>query len=286
MQRQILRCVTSASHTFLGSYLRLETDWINYLLAENPDSAWLAARCQRKSVVPPAQSTTALPVRWEQLILSSTLKTQLQTLTQQVAAGAHPAVLLVGARGTGKTTAARALATALQQPLTLIDLANQPGVPGSRPESPLLLIKSAQHWFGRSAELSSAQLSQWLQQRRQQPGLTILTLRYRHLIPAAWRQRFDVVLDLPSPTATQRQQLWQQALSLTSQGEDDSRDAWQRQLRMLAQKLPLTGGQINAIAQTAIDLAQTAGTAVVQLPQLQQALVQHGQTVHLKDSLN
>lgn len=159
IDKQILRYVSPHPSTRLNSYLQLSDDWVDYLLAEQPDQHVLF-----KQLATPPEPVLALPeptpatravkitqpeVPWDKLILPAPLMTQLQTLGQQTSAalltrfsnvlsGAEPTALssqgrlspfqkgqvslLVGAAGTGKAMAAGAIATSLRQPLCILDL--------------------------------------------------------------------------------------------------------------------------------------------------------------------
>ncbi|MEM9903978.1 MAG: AAA family ATPase [Cyanobacteria bacterium P01_D01_bin.44] len=277
--RQIIRCVSSEPRTLLATHLQLDAGWVNYLLAEQPNPSRLTQLLTR-STAPLGLASAPAPsdkVPWDALIVPPMVKSQLQIVTQQM----HPerpgqTVLLVGENGTGKTTAARAITTALDQPLYIVDLS------AAAPEhwlaqldalrqQPLVLVKSAQKWFGRQTVMESARLTQWL---NQPGGLMVLAVRYRHSVRASWRERMDAIVELPAPDAELRSQLWQQSLP------HGIRWSAYLDLDMLAKQLKITGGQIHQLTQTALALANSGST--VKLDHLQQALTQHGYVIQLK----
>ena len=114
-------------------------------------------------------------------------------------------VLLVGQSGAGKTLAASVIAQRLNQPcLWTLDLsliapsASADAIAATLQQTPsLLLVKSAQVWFGRSALLDQVQLNQWLRHRRQISGITLLTVHHLQSIRPFWRHQLDAVLEFP-----------------------------------------------------------------------------------------
>jgi SpoVK/Ycf46/Vps4 family AAA+-type ATPase len=169
----------------------------------------------------------------------------------------HPGAiaLLAGASGTGKMAVARAVSTVIQTSLHSIDLAViEPSDHESlvqailRESPPLLVLKSAQVWVGHSAPLSTARLQRFWQQRQAQAGITLFTVKMLPLVKLQWQRQFDLILELPMPDVSARQQLWQQALSTTLLDADVDQAKLARQLR-------LSGRDIYAIAQHANRLA-------------------------------
>ncbi|MDJ0707207.1 MAG: hypothetical protein QNJ46_28365 [Leptolyngbyaceae cyanobacterium MO_188.B28] len=116
-------------------------------------------------------------------------------------------VLLVGKSGAGKTLAASFIAQQLDQPclwtvnLSLMEPSSSAGaISATIQETPsILLVKSAQVWFGRNPLLDQAQLNQWLRHRRQTPGITLLTVHHLQSIRPFWRHQFDAVVEFPDP---------------------------------------------------------------------------------------
>ncbi|MEL6901847.1 MAG: hypothetical protein AAFP07_12905, partial [Cyanobacteria bacterium J06606_4] len=143
---------------------------------------------------------------------------------------------------------------------------------------PVLLVKSASVWFGRSSQaasvLASANLHQWLQQRKSAAGLTLLSTRSSHLVRAHWRQQLDSTLTLPVPHKSARKIMWWQAFSGIA---CHSKLDWMG----LAAQLKVTGGEIDAIAQQAIAIAQAKNAKSITLSHIQQAIKQRGFSVVL-----
>ncbi|NJL48425.1 MAG: hypothetical protein HC929_14320 [Leptolyngbyaceae cyanobacterium SM2_5_2] len=76
------------------------------------------------------------------------------------------------------------------------------------------------------------------------------------------------MIEFPLPTAAARQTLWQQAIPA-----DLNLDRQVRWARLA--KLPLSGGEIMALAQTAIALAQQSDPPLLTLAHLKQSLALH-----------
>ena len=292
IERKVLRYVSPRPATRLSSYLQLSEDWVDYLLAEQPDQ-----RVLFKRLATPTEPVLALPaptavtraikivqpeVSWDKLILPTVTLTQMQTLSQQVSAGfitrakKGQTALLVGAAGTGKTTASKAIAASLRHPLCQVDLKqikaeDHAAVLDSLDSVryPVLLIKSASVWFGRNSVLPKAQVAQWLQQRQAIPGLVILSTRHLHTVKASWRQQMNAVMTLPLPHRAERTILWRQAFAgVTCSDKID----WAE----LAQQHKLSGGEIQMIAQDAIAIAQAKNAKAVMLKDVRQAIAQRG----------
>jgi hypothetical protein len=206
--------------------------------------------------------------RWHSLVLPDFLLSQLKQLCQymqsvpQVNAlwqfqgcltdlPAGQIALLTGITGTGKTTAAGAIAQTLQSPLYYADLKLLPTsgylqlLEEVTHQSPtVLLLKSAQVWFGRSATLPPEHLHQFLQQRRRDRAITLFAVERLQMVKPTWRREMHPVLDFPLPDQSSRLRLWQQMFP--TQVHLDGAIDWKK----LA-KFPITGGQIQTIAHAA-----------------------------------
>lgn len=299
---------------FLARSVKLSDALVNYLLAEQPDAnqleAFLRPPDETSTILevqdalsldlslPAWTPTTPLEVPqlddpWQTLVVPPALRASLQHLCdrvqlaaqvdqewgfQSVANGSHlgTLVLFVGVMGTGKTTAAHAIAHTLQASVFAVDLALVAPTDYSRllhditvPAPTVLLLKSAHVWFGRHSPLTPTQLQQFWQQRQSDRGITLFTTEHLHSVKSSWRQQMHQVLTFPLPDGESRLRLWQQAFPTQvplEQGLD-----WQ----WLATQFPVTGRVIQAIArEAAIYAAAEATGAKVGMKHIQQALVQ------------
>ena len=319
-QYSLLRLLPHAGETRLNSSLKLHEALVDFLIAEQPTVGALEAllHAAKNSIVlsPTGFSQPVLPqsslaqpalrpsalrqldpaLNGLTLILPAALSESLQYLAQQVW-GYHQAeklwdiqpaspgkvVLLTGATGTGKTLAARTLASVLQTPLFLADLAqvNPEELPdlieAIDSQAPIvLLIKSAQRWLGRSPALSSDRLQALLERRRRLPGLTLLSAPQPAAILLRWQQQFDRSLVFPLPEESARLRLWKQAFSGSVPLSADLK--WKE----LAKQLTLSGGEIQAIAQETIAYAAAIEAAQVGNEHLLYVLTQRGLTLKIK----
>ena len=312
VNRGLLEWIGEEDGTLLSQQVRVSDDLASFLLADYPtatqleslltlsaldsaeDLAAAASSGENTALVPLALPTTepqtgsesaatttaAISSSWDDLVLPKSLVRQLQYLSRQASARHQRGdilglmVLLVGAPGTGKTTAAGTIAADLQVPLSCLDLAalTPEEYPDSLTASPsetssLLLVQQAEQWFGRRSQVEAPWLHQWWQWR-QQFGLTLVSTTAPNKILPHWRQKFDVVLALPRPDAKARQQLWERAFAPKFKTH-------QLNWRAISQQLPLTGGEIFALAQTIeLDL-QTRQRATITLAAFRAALALH-----------
>lgn len=168
--------------------------------------------------------------------------------------------LLCGASGTGKTMAAQAIAQRLQTHLCCIDLSqlHQNDMPHLLQEiaiqAPIvLLLKSAQHWFGRMSWLPEAAIQQFLQTRQHHYGITLLSVLQQQHVTAQWRRQVKP-LDFPLPDQTSRLKLWQQAFPENVPLDAAIKWDW------VAHQFSLSGGDIRAIARDAAIAAAASET--------------------------
>lgn len=183
--------------------------------------------------------------------------------------------LLTGASGTGKKTAARAIAHQLTSDLHWVDLRD---VSHDQIESlicqvenlkPLvLLVQGAGQWLSRSSSLSnSALLHQWAAQRRQSLGLTIWSDTERERIATHWTHEMDFVLTLPVPNKRDRQKLWERAIAKLPESVQSKRGI----NTAILSAMELTGGNIEKVVRDGA-IAAAARRGKLNLDDIQNAL--------------
>ncbi|MEM7795511.1 MAG: hypothetical protein AAF579_13810 [Cyanobacteria bacterium P01_C01_bin.118] len=257
LKRQVLRPVDGAT-TLMGAQLQLAPEWVDYLLAEQPDPMWPMQFVVADRLVPRCRER----VLWTDLVVAEATKQQLETVTLQ----GRSRLLLVGEKGVGKERVAIALSTYLKQPLHILDLAqlSPQDCPACLAELdqakyPMVLIKAAHHWLGRRSDVDRATLQHWLTNTS---GHVVFSVSHRHLVRHYWRQQLTAVY-IPMPDAELRLQLWQQSFPKGVKGMGQVR--W----TALAEGLSLAQHQILDISQTTKKLADDN---VITLEHLQQVL--------------
>lgn len=262
---EILR-LGNPEQPLLQRTLQLSDAWVSYLLADQPDPDRLETL-----IHPPVEAITPLPIAPTpiQPILPKPLWKQLETLRDRVQfaatvdedwglRAAQPGTigLLVGTKGTGKTTAAHWLARELGTTLWVLDLAlltpeEQTQQMQSLLQRPprVLLVRSAQQWFTPTPSLPHAPMDpaivqRFLMTRSTQAGLTLLALE---TLPPDLPPQFDraAILHFPIPDAIARLHLWKQAIPPSV--PRTTRLPWHK----LAQDHILTGAAIMDIARSA-----------------------------------
>lgn len=289
VRHRLLKLTTCQEDTLLARRLQLSDSLVNFLLADNPDSKLLdklfVANTPKHSLLTYLHQEGKTP-SWNDLILPPALLAELQHLSHQVqlcdqvdqawgfqSTTSGVIAFLVGPAGTGKTAAAGAIAQSLSTPLAWLDLSLvDPNeytlvLQGLAERSPqVLLLKSAQVWFGRTATIPQSALQQFLQRRQQQKGVTLLSCRLAPSLPSVWRPFCQSTLTFPLPDPTARLQFWQQAFpaSVPLAADID----WKK----LAQERKLSGGTIRIIARDAAFAAATTTKQVVEMAHILQAL--------------
>jgi hypothetical protein len=183
--------------------------------------------------------------------------------------------LFSGPSGTGKTLAARWLATELALPLIAVDLSALTSKWVGETEKNLaqvfaraertcavLLFDEADSIFGARTDVSSAndrfannQTNYLLQRIESYDGIVILTTNARQRLDTAFARRLDAIIDFPLPGPTERRALWQ--LHLGSCPEAETRVGAQ-EIDRFAGLVDLPGGHVRnaVVAARAIALAE------------------------------
>lgn len=236
---------------------RLPDEWVSYLLEERSSTAGSPPPLK------PQKKKRPLGLL-EQLVLPDSLRDMLLQLSQRVQfaeqvdetwgfQSAEPGVvaLFTGAAGTGKTIATQAIAQLLQTSPVQVDLAlltpdeQRQCLKDLAVQKPtVVLVRSAEHWLSSASALSTIEIAQFLQRRRECRSLTFLSSRQMPAIRKGVRSHIQFTLKFPKPDKAMRLQLWQQAFP--EQVPLDEVIEWEK----LAEK-PLTGGEIATIARSA-----------------------------------
>lgn len=292
VQHNLLKILPRQEDTLLNYPIKLNDSLVDFLLAEQPSTERLDLLLQPSLPQTPTPSpiTYITPcVEWSQLVLPDSLLASLQWLSQamqwqiqvdeqwgfgMVGQRKGQVALLVGMAGTGKTMAAKAIATSLNTSLAMLDLAvihpNQSAqiVQEITDQAPtVLLVKSAHHWLRRSSQVADATVHQFLAQRRA-AGITLLSVSQQAAVQLRWQQQMDRILPLPLPDRDARLMLWKQAFP--SQLPLDPTLDWS----LLAAQPRLTGGEIEAIARTAAICLATSRESALGLHHVMQAFEQ------------
>lgn len=316
LARGVLLSVTGGESSLLSHGLKVAEPVVNYLLSERPDTVpqldliqpialrmlplggtALESPAPLVDDIPEMGSLLQPAVPWTAVVLPKPILSRLTVVCQQaklllpdeavdgedapdlypVPSPARGTVgLLSGCAGTGKTLTAHAIATELHTPLYCLDLAmlseaerSQPPLIPDAALTRVILIEAAQHWLGRHATVDPGLLRHWFDRQCQHQRLVLLTTDYLQTIRPTWRQHLDWTLELPLPNQQARITLWQLALQAAP--------ALDRKLNgTTLAKYPLTGGDIDRIAKTAIAIAQAESAPKVKLSHVQAALHYYG----------
>jgi len=187
-------------------------------------------------------------------------------------------VLFYGPSGTGKTMAASIIANELNLGLYKIDLASIVSKYIGETEKHLaqlfdqaeamnivLFFDEAESLFSKRTETKDAhdryanlQTGYLLQRIESYPGIVILSTNLLKNMDKAFTRRFKFMIEYPFPGREQRLQLWRNAFPAATPLAADL------DLPLLAEKAPLSGGNINNIALSAAFLAAAQQQAVTQ----------------------
>jgi hypothetical protein len=229
---------------------------------------------------------------WDDLVLPADVIDQLRDVVDRIrcrdrvlgewglhrgaAKGTGVTALFAGDSGTGKTLAAEVLAGALALDLYVIDLATVVDKYIGETEKNLdrifreadrvngvLLFDEADAIFGKRSEVTDArdryanvEVAYLLQRMERFDGTAILTTNLRANIDEAFLRRLDALVDFPLPDPHHRLTIWERHLPPTVPRGDDV------DLRFLADRFELTGGNIATITLTAAFLAAARTTPV------------------------
>jgi ATPase family associated with various cellular activities (AAA) len=264
------------------------------------DVRW-AARAMNRHVLDTLATRVDGQVFWSQLVVKGTTSRELQILEgrcchrEQLAStfensmpgGMNRGVraLFEGPSGTGKTLAARVLASELGLDLYRVDLAavinkyigetekNLSRVL-SRAEdlNIILLLDEGDSLMTRRTEVKSSndryanlETNYLLQRLEQYTGIVLITTNAGDAIDSAFRRRMDSVVKFHLPDASERWRLWQVHLPSGHALESDA-------LEEIAIRHKLTGGQIRNVCVNATLSALSDGDLCVRLPHLRGAI--------------
>jgi hypothetical protein len=283
LQYGLLEVFADQLEPLLTRSLKLPDFLVNYLLADDPEPDTLEAYLQSSQLLPDRTTVQPLLQRlncwqpttknqsssWSNLVLPEPLLATLHHVCDRVqfqetvdeqwgfqtdgaTVSTGTIALLSGATGTGKTHAAKAIAQTLETSLHWVDLAQiEPQhyavlLQEIAAQNPIvLLLKSAHLCLGRHSALSQAQLQQFLDQRRNQSTITLLSIHPSATIRPHWRPQIRHVLNFPEPDQFARLRLWQQAFPVEVPMAPDL------DFTDLATRFRLTGGAIRTIARDA-----------------------------------
>jgi AAA+ superfamily predicted ATPase len=184
--------------------------------------------------------------------------------------------LFSGPPGTGKTMAGEVLAGTLGLDLYRVDLS---GVVSkyigeteknlsrifseARTSNAILFFDEADALFGKRTRVSDAhdryaniETSYLLQKMEEYDGVVVLATNMRQNLDDAFVRRIRFVVDFPFPTADSRRLIWRSVFPPTAPLADDMDFA------VLAEQLPISGGEIKNIALGAAFLAAADGGVI------------------------
>lgn len=237
----------------------------------------------------------------DRVVLPKLQRAQLETVLQHVRVGDKVlqdwnygaqfdargvSALFAGESGTGKTTAAHAIASALDTDLYVIDLAKIVSKYIGETEknldiafieaeraSAVLLFDEADALFGKRSKVSDAhdryaniEVAYLLQRMELFNGLAILTTNHPRNIDSAFGRRMRFTIEFPFPEIADRLHIWERALPEESPQRSANID-----FIGAARKLELNGGSIRQIMLHALMAAADTSDGQVQPEHLQDA---------------
>jgi AAA+ superfamily predicted ATPase len=204
---------------------------------------------------------------------------------QQLSYGRGVAALFAGPSGTGKTMAAQALARELDTEAFVVDLSRVTSKYIGESEKNLdavftdaeragavLLFDEADALFGKRSEIKDAhdryaniEVAYLLQRMEAFNGLAILSTNFRGNLDDAFLRRLRFVVEFPKPDADHRENIWRRCLPKAAPVADDVN------VRLLARRLELTGGNIRQITVRAAFAAAADGKPAIGMRHVIQA---------------
>lgn len=195
---------------------------------------------------------------------------------EQMPRGRGVAALFSGPSGTGKSMAALACAKELQSEICVVDLAQVPskyiGETNKNLETvfreaersgAVLLFDEADALFGKRSEVKDShdryaniEVAYLLQRIEMFTGLAILTTNFKQNLDNAFLRRFRFTVEFPLPDAAAREAIWRRCLPMDAPLAEDV------DLRFIARRLQVSGGNIRQITLRAAFAAAAAGTAI------------------------
>jgi ATP-dependent 26S proteasome regulatory subunit len=199
--------------------------------------------------------------------------------------------LFAGPPGTGKTMICSLLAAELGLELYRIDLSQVVNKFIGETEKNLgrvfdeaargqvmLLFDEADSLFAKRTEVKSShdryanlEVNYLLQRMESHEGVVVMTTNAETAIDPAFRRRIRFRIRFPAPDETQRLQLWQGMIPKEAQLGADL------DLRVIAQRFPLAGGNIMNALVRAATAAQADGSAIMQRHLLRAAELEYGE---------
>jgi hypothetical protein len=254
------------------------------------EALWESCRAQARPSLDELAQRVETSAGWDALVLPQAQLDTLQEIAMQMrhrarvyqawgfggasGRGLGITALFSGASGTGKTTAAEALATELHLDLYRVDLSQVVSkyigetekslrriFDGAEQGGAVLFFDEADALFGRRTEVKDShdryaniEVSYLLQRMESYRGLAVLATNMKQALDPAFLRRIRFVVQFPFPDAGLREAIWRRAIP--AEAPTEALD-----LKQLA-LLTVTGGNIRNIALNAAFLAAQTGEPI------------------------